>query len=68
MGDFDNKKDEFAGKAKEAVGDATDNEDLENEGKGEQATSEAKQKLSDAVEGVKDKANQVIGGLKDKDK
>ena len=68
MGDFDNKKDEFAGKAKEAVGDATDNEDLENEGKGEQAASEAKQKLSDAVEGVKDKANQVIGGLKDKDK
>ena len=33
MGDFENKKDEFVGKAKEAAGDVTDNENLENEGK-----------------------------------
>lgn len=68
MGDFENKKDEFAGKAKEAVGDATNNEKLENEGKADQVTSDAKQKLSDAVDGIKDKANEVIGSFKDKEK
>ena len=65
MGDFENKKDEFVGKAKEAAGNVSDNEKLENEGKADQVTSEAKQKASDAVEGIKDKANEVIGGLKD---
>ncbi len=65
MGDFENKKDEFVGKAKEAAGNVSNNEKLENEGKADQVTSEAKQKASDAVEGVKDKANEVIGNLKD---
>lgn len=65
MGDFENKKDEFVGKAKEAAGNVSDNEKLENEGKADQVTSEAKQKASDAVEGIKDKANEVIGNLKD---
>ncbi|MGP5497415.1 CsbD family protein [Corynebacterium flavescens] len=68
MGDFENKKDELAGKAKEAVGDATNNEELENEGKADQVTSDAKQKLSDVVDGIKDKANEVIGSFKDKEK
>ncbi|WP_339018991.1 CsbD family protein [Corynebacterium simulans] len=66
MGDFENKKDGLVGKAKEAAGNATGNEDLANEGKADQVTSQAKDKVSDAVEGVKDKANEVIGGLKDK--
>ncbi|ART22301.1 CsbD family protein [Corynebacterium striatum] len=66
MGDFENKKDNLVGKAKEAAGNATGNEDLENEGKADQVTSDAKQKVSDAAEGIKDKANEVIGGLKDK--
>ncbi|HCG2962575.1 TPA: CsbD family protein [Corynebacterium striatum] len=66
MGDFENKKDGLVGKAKEAAGNATGNEDLANEGKADQVTSDAKQKVSDAAEGIKDKANEVIGGLKDK--
>jgi uncharacterized protein YjbJ (UPF0337 family) len=45
-----NKIDELAGKGKEALGRATDNPDLEAEGKGEQATSNLKQ----AAEKVKD--------------
>ncbi len=45
-----NKIDELAGKAKEAVGRATGNRDLEAEGKGEQARSNLKQ----AGEKVKD--------------
>ena len=45
-----NKVDELAGKAKEGVGRATDNRDLEAEGKGEQTKSNLKQ----AGEKVKD--------------
>lgn len=40
------------GKAKEAVGDATDNRDLENEGRADQSKADVKQageKLKDAV-------------------
>jgi uncharacterized protein YjbJ (UPF0337 family) len=45
-----NKIDELAGKAKESLGRATDNRDLEAEGKGQQVTSNLKQ----AGEKVKD--------------
>jgi uncharacterized protein YjbJ (UPF0337 family) len=45
-----NKLDELAGKAKEALGRATDNRDLEAEGKRDQVTSNLKQ----AGEKVKD--------------
>ncbi|SFK85137.1 CsbD family protein [Geodermatophilus ruber] len=45
-----NKVDELAGKGKEAAGRATDNRDLEAEGKGEQTKSNLKQ----AGEKVKD--------------
>ncbi|MFF2083592.1 CsbD family protein [Nocardia sp. NPDC058176] len=45
-----NKAEELAGKAKEAVGSATDDKDLENEGRGDQVKSN----LKDAGEKVKD--------------
>jgi len=45
-----NKVDELAGKGKETAGRATDNPDLEAEGKGDQAKSNLKQ----AGEKVKD--------------
>ena len=45
-----NKVDELAGKAKEAAGRATDDPDLEAEGRGQQATSNLRQ----AGEKVKD--------------
>ncbi|MER0079874.1 CsbD family protein [Corynebacterium sp. KPL2830] len=64
MGDLENKKDDLAGKAKEAVGEATGNEDVANEGKADQVVSDAKDKLSDAADNIKDKANDIIGGLK----
>jgi len=53
MGDADkmsNKVDQFAGKAKEAVGDATDDRDLQAEGKADQSKADLKQ----AGEKVKD--------------
>jgi uncharacterized protein YjbJ (UPF0337 family) len=45
-----NKADQAAGKVKETVGDATDNESLEREGRSDQS----KAKLKDAKEDVKD--------------
>lgn len=45
-----NEAENVAGKAKEAVGDATDNERLEAEGKGDQTKANVKQ----AGENVKD--------------
>jgi len=56
--DFDDAK----GRAKEAVGDLTDNDDLKSEGKTDQAgakvkevADEAKDKVEGAVDAVKDK-------------
>ncbi|GIF20120.1 uncharacterized protein YjbJ (UPF0337 family) [Actinoplanes tereljensis] len=46
----DNKAEEFGGKVKEGVGKATDDEQLEAEGKADQSGS----KLKQAVENVKD--------------
>lgn len=64
MGDIENKAEELAGKAKEAAGDAIDNQDLENEGKADQVKSDIKDAVSDAGEKVKDAANEVIGKFK----
>ena len=50
---IENTAEKLGGKAKEAVGDATDNERLEAEGRGDQAAASAKQ----AGEHVKDAVN-----------
>ena len=47
---MDNQKDKLGGKAKEAVGKATDDENLERQGKNDQSKSDLKQ----AGENVKD--------------
>ncbi|MGI8663195.1 MAG: CsbD family protein [Acidimicrobiales bacterium] len=54
--------DDAKGKAKEAAGDLTDNDDLKAEGKSDQAgakvkefVEDAKDKIEDAVDKVKDK-------------
>ena len=60
MGDFQNKADEFGGKAKETAGKATGNNNLENEGKGDQVKANAKQGVQDA----KDKVTEGLGKLK----
>lgn len=59
-----NKAEELAGKAKEAVGDATNNSELEREGQADQAKANGKQ----AGEHVKDAANDVKDGLTGNDK
>ncbi|MDJ0362881.1 CsbD family protein [Rhodococcus sp. H29-C3] len=53
-----NKTEDLGGKAKEAAGSATGNKDLENEGKGDQASSAVKdgaEKVKDAASNIKDK-------------
>jgi uncharacterized protein YjbJ (UPF0337 family) len=48
------KTEEYKGRAKEAAGNLTDNEDLEREGKAEQASSTVKEKVGEATDKVKD--------------
>jgi uncharacterized protein YjbJ (UPF0337 family) len=54
------KIDQAKGRAKEAAGDLTDNDDLKNEGKADRVGGEVKEKVSDAVEKVKEKVDDVI--------
>lgn len=46
--------DEAKGRAKEAIGDVTDDEDLEREGQADQAAGKVKGKVGDVVDKVKD--------------
>lgn len=53
-----NKAEDLGGKAKEAVGGATGDQQLENEGKGDQVKSSVKdagEKVKDAASTLKDK-------------
>ena len=62
MSDARSKSDDLKGRAKEAVGDLTDNPDLKREGKADRAAgkvkevvSDAEDRLEDAVDNVRDK-------------
>jgi uncharacterized protein YjbJ (UPF0337 family) len=59
---MDGTTDDMKGRAKEAVGDLTDNDDLKNEGKTDRASGKAK----GMVENLKDKAEDAIDNVKDK--
>jgi len=48
-------KDELKGRAKEAAGDLTDDEDLKREGKVDQTVGKVKRKVDEAGESVKNK-------------
>lgn len=49
--------DDIKGRAKEAAGDLTDDEDLQREGKIDQATGTVKDKVGDVADKVKDVVN-----------
>jgi uncharacterized protein YjbJ (UPF0337 family) len=51
--------DNIKGKVKEAAGDLTDDRDLKNEGKTDQAAGTVKDKASDAKDWVEDKVDAV---------
>ena len=54
--------DKAKGRVKQAVGDVTDNDELEREGKLDEASGKAK----DTVGKVKDKAEDVVDAVRDK--
>jgi len=53
----DGKVDKVKGRAKEAVGDVTDDDDLKREGKVDKATGSIKDKVDKAADKVKDVVN-----------
>jgi len=59
---MDPKTDDLKGRAKEAVGDLTDNDDLKNEGKADRAGA----KVKDAIDKVEEKAKDLVDDIKDK--
>jgi uncharacterized protein YjbJ (UPF0337 family) len=54
--------DDLKGRAKEAVGDLTDNADLKNEGKADRASG----KVKDAIDAVEEKAKDLVDEIKDR--
>lgn len=54
-----NKAEDLKGRAKEAAGAATDNDDLKAEGK----TDQTKAGVKDKVENVKDKVNEKVNDI-----
>ena len=54
--------DDAKGQVKEKVGDATDDQELENEGKKDQAVG----KVKDAADDVKDKVDDAADKVRDK--
>jgi uncharacterized protein YjbJ (UPF0337 family) len=53
------KTDDLKGRAKEAAGDLTDDDDLKREGKMDRAAGSVKDKVEDAVDKVKDKVKDL---------
>jgi uncharacterized protein YjbJ (UPF0337 family) len=58
----DANTDDIKGRAKEAVGDLTDNPDLKREGK----TDRASGKMKDMIDKAEDKAKGLVDDVKDK--
>jgi uncharacterized protein YjbJ (UPF0337 family) len=54
--DIQNKAEEWKGAAKETIGDATDNKDMQAEGAAEKAKAQTKENLEDVQDTVEDAA------------
>jgi uncharacterized protein YjbJ (UPF0337 family) len=59
-----NKTEQFGGKAKEAVGNATGDENLAQQGRNDQAKASVKDAVNDAKEGVKEAMDKVKNALR----
>jgi uncharacterized protein YjbJ (UPF0337 family) len=58
--DMSTRGEDVKGRAKEAAGSLTDDNDLKREGKVDQASAKAKDKAEDVVDAVKDKVDKVL--------
>lgn len=63
-GDFNDKIDRAAGKAKEAAGEATGDEELADRGRGQQAKAEAKEAVKKAGDHLGEAAEKVKDAFK----
>lgn len=63
---LEGKGDQLKGGIKEAAGDLTGNDSLKNEGKADSLVGNAKEKLAEAGDAIKDKANEVAAKIEDK--
>jgi uncharacterized protein YjbJ (UPF0337 family) len=61
----EHKGEEAAGKVKEEFGDATDNERLEAEGRGDQSAAKAKQAGDDVADALREASTAVKGMARD---
>ncbi|MBF4553924.1 CsbD family protein [Corynebacterium suicordis] len=61
-----NQAEQLGGKAKEAAGDVTGNERLENEGRADQTVGGIKEKANEAKDKLADGVNKVIGDAGEK--
>jgi uncharacterized protein YjbJ (UPF0337 family) len=64
-GKFDDKVDQVSGKTKEWAGKATDDEQLEAEGRTQHDVAKTKENLREAVEKVKDAATDTVHKVTD---
>ena len=55
----DDKVDDLKGRAKEAAGDLTDNDDLKRKGKADRAGASVKEKVNKVADTVKDKIDDL---------
>ena len=55
----DDRIDDMKGRAKEAAGDLTGNDDLQREGKADQAGASIKEKVNKVADAVKDKVDDL---------
>jgi uncharacterized protein YjbJ (UPF0337 family) len=61
---MEGKADDLKGRAKEAVGDLTDDDELKREGKADRAGGAVKDKLEDAKDWAEDKVDDIKDRMK----
>ena len=64
---MDNDLDQAKGRIKQAAGDLTDNKDLKNEGKADEAGGKAKEFLEDVKDKLEDGVDKLKGVFNKKD-
>ncbi|GAA4676099.1 CsbD family protein [Gordonia humi] len=64
--DAQNKTDDLKGRAKEAAGAVTGDDDLKNEGKADQGLAAAREKVTEVADKVKDGIDSVKDKLTDR--
>lgn len=58
--------DQAKGRAKQAVGDLTDDEELHTEGEVDEAAGKLKDKVGDVIDDVKERADDAVDALRDR--